>query len=142
MFIDASALVSILNEEEDADVFENRISTAASAVFYSDIVVFEAVHAVARVRAFRAATTVKSEPHLINAAHQEVESFLRDVGALHVPITSEVGTQAIAATRTYGKVVAHKAALNLGDCYSYGCAKALSVPLMYKGQDFALTDLA
>jgi ribonuclease VapC len=67
---------------------------------------------------------------------------LNNLRALFVPISFEIGVKAINASRRFGKVVAHKAALNLGDCYSYGCAKALSVPLMYKGQDFALTDLA
>ncbi len=36
----------------------------------------------------------------------------------------------------------HPAALNMGDCFAYACAKALAVPLLYKGDDFAQTDLA
>ena len=36
----------------------------------------------------------------------------------------------------------HKAALNMGDCFAYACAKAHKVPLLFKGQDFALTDIA
>lgn len=142
MFIDASALVAILNEEEDADYFEERISASRGREYFSDIVLFEAVQAVARVRAAKSATTLRFKPHLIDDAYREVSAFLQDMGALHVAITARVGAEAIIATRTYGKTVAHKAALNLGDCYSYGCAKALSVPLLYKGLDFAQTDLA
>ena len=141
MFIDASALVAILNEEEDAGVLEDRIANAKPPVYYSDIVVFEAVQAVARVMAYRSATTLKFKPHLLEEAKHEVFNLLKGMGALHMSITSEVGEQAINASRRFGKVVAHEAALNLGDCYSYGCARALSVPLLYKGQDFALTDL-
>lgn len=42
---------------------------------------------------------------------------------------------------TYGKVVGHPAKLNLGDCFAYACAKAIEVPLLYKGDDFVRTDL-
>jgi ribonuclease VapC len=31
--------------------------------------------------------------------------------------------------------------LNLGDCFSYGLARALDAPLLFKGDDFAATDL-
>jgi ribonuclease VapC len=40
----------------------------------------------------------------------------------------------------YGKG-RHKAALNFGDCMSYAVAKARTVPLLYKGQDFQHTDI-
>jgi ribonuclease VapC len=35
----------------------------------------------------------------------------------------------------------HPARLNLGDCFAYALAKALDAPLLYKGDDFALTDV-
>ena len=34
------------------------------------------------------------------------------------------------------------AALDCGDCLSYALAKILAVPLLFKGNDFARTDLA
>ena len=42
----------------------------------------------------------------------------------------------------YGKGRGHKAQLNLADCLSYACAKRLGAKLLYKGDDFAQTDLA
>jgi ribonuclease VapC len=42
----------------------------------------------------------------------------------------------------YGKGTGHPARLNLGDCVSYAMAKKAGVPLLYKGNDFAQTDLA
>jgi ribonuclease VapC len=36
----------------------------------------------------------------------------------------------------------HDARLNMGDCFAYACAKANGAKLLYKGGDFALTDLA
>ena len=44
------------------------------------------------------------------------------------------------AYRRYGKG-RHRAALNFGDCCAYTVAKALDWPLLFKGNDFALTDL-
>jgi len=49
---------------------------------------------------------------------------------------------AVKAFADCGKGRGHPAQLNLADCLSYGCAKAQGVPLLYKGDDFARTDLA
>lgn len=35
----------------------------------------------------------------------------------------------------------HPARLNCGDCASYALAKSLSIPLLFKGTDFAKTDI-
>ncbi|MGD9816528.1 MAG: type II toxin-antitoxin system VapC family toxin [Hyphomonadaceae bacterium] len=43
--------------------------------------------------------------------------------------------------RRYGKG-RHPAGLNLGDCFAYALAKALDAPLLFKGGDFAKTDVA
>jgi ribonuclease VapC len=42
---------------------------------------------------------------------------------------------------TYGKGSGHPARLNFGDLFSYALAKARGVPLLYKGDDFAHTDV-
>jgi ribonuclease VapC len=47
---------------------------------------------------------------------------------------------AIAAFERFGKG-RHKASLNFGDCCSYALAKTRGIPLLYKGADFALTDI-
>lgn len=36
----------------------------------------------------------------------------------------------------------HPATLNYGDCFAYALAKSLNAPLLYKGKDFARTDIA
>jgi ribonuclease VapC len=45
-----------------------------------------------------------------------------------------------AAFRKYGKG-RHTAGLNFGDCFSYALAKASGQPLLFKGDDFARTDI-
>jgi ribonuclease VapC len=48
---------------------------------------------------------------------------------------------AYAAFLAFGKGSGHPAALNFGDVYSYALAKVRNLPLLYKGDDFAETDL-
>ena len=45
------------------------------------------------------------------------------------------------ASIRFGKGMGHPAQLNFGDCFSYALAKSLNVPLLYKGADFAKTDI-
>ena len=47
---------------------------------------------------------------------------------------------ALVGWRRFGKGQ-HRAALNFGDCFSYGLAMALEAPLLFKGADFAATDV-
>ena len=56
------------------------------------------------------------------------------------PFTQAHATLAIAAFTQYGKG-RHPAALNFGDCCAYALAKSLNLPLLYKGNDFAQTDI-
>jgi ribonuclease VapC len=75
-------------------------------------------------------------------AQQAVERALRVANIEIAPITHEIGDLALEAFEKYGKGRGHKAQLNMGDCFAYACAKSLGVALLYKGDDFARTDLA
>ncbi len=46
-----------------------------------------------------------------------------------------------AAYRDFGKGSGHPAQLNFGDCFAYALAKATGEPLLFKRQDFGLTDI-
>jgi ribonuclease VapC len=127
-FIDASVIVSILTLEEDAAVFSARVGKAKGATT-SPIAVFEATQAVAR----------KSDGDL-EAASEDVIAFLDQMGCVVTPIIPTDGEAALRAQGLFGKG-RHPAALNMGDCFAYACAKRLGVPLLYKGDDFAKTDI-
>ena len=43
--------------------------------------------------------------------------------------------------RPYGRSKGHPAKLNFGDCLAYAVARVHGVPLVFKGEDFALTDI-
>ena len=63
---------------------------------------------------------------------------------LHVELAPFDTIQAAAARAAYadfGKGSSHPAALNVGDCLTYGLAKATGQPLLFVGDDFAHTDL-
>jgi ribonuclease VapC len=53
---------------------------------------------------------------------------------------AELAACARGAFLRYGKG-RHRAGLNLGDCASYALAKGRELPLLFKGDDFAATDL-
>lgn len=130
MFVDASALVAILTLEPEAGGLAAAIENG-DGLFTSPIAVFETVVSVAR----------KSKLPMV-AVSRRVQEFLDRVDIETRPITSETGELALDASAVYGKGSGHPARLNLGDCFAYAMAKQHGVPLLYRGDDFAETDLA
>lgn len=74
-------------------------------------------------------------------AVRDLSELLEETRTAIVPLDAEQAGLATAAWRRFGKG-RHPAALNLGDCYSYALAKATGNALLFKGRDFALTDVA
>ena len=140
MFIDASAIVTILGREPGHEEIETKLAAAESSFSVSPLVRFEAAVALARQKAPGEGS--KPSPELLRKAAIAVDAFAEDIGAEDVNITPAIGRRALEASVAYGKAVGHAADLNFGDCFAYACAKALNVSLVYKGADFALTDLA
>ncbi len=129
MFIDTSAIVAILSEEEDAEALTRRISSATSRMT-SALVILEAV--------MRLSSKLAVEPQ---DAADAVDALLAEAEIEVVAIDREDGRRATQAFSEYGKGRGHPAQLNLADCLSYACAKNRQVPLLYKGADFARTDM-
>ena len=57
------------------------------------------------------------------------------------PLTLEHVLHARDAWHAFGRGSKHGARLNFGDCLSYGFSKANDEPLLFKGNDFAKTDI-
>jgi ribonuclease VapC len=142
MFLDASALVAMLAREPGYEALLSKVLNAAPPVLVSPLVRFEAALAVARTKAGTANHPTSARAAFILAARDIVDGFLLELNAVDYSINREIGAGALDAAATYGKVVGHKAALNMGDCFAYACAKASDEPLLYKGNDFSETDLA
>lgn len=142
MFIDTSAVVAILLAESDAEALIQRIETAPGPRYVSPLVRFEAAITIARAKAPAGGAPPQMRAALIDEASALVDAFIETIGARMIDISPAVGARAIEAAKTYGKAVGHAADLNFGDCFSYACARHNKVGLLYKGNDFARTDLA
>jgi ribonuclease VapC len=57
-----------------------------------------------------------------------------------VPVDADQAEAAVDAFRRFGKG-RHPARHNIGDCFAYALSKVTGEPLLYKGGDFALTDI-
>ncbi len=74
---------------------------------------------------------------------QDLHNLLADVSCLEIAFTGEHRRWAEYGYRNFGKGRGKEpAALNMGDCYSYGLAKATGEPLLFQGKDFSKTDLS
>jgi ribonuclease VapC len=125
MVVDTSALLALAFLEPDAERFlealqgdDVRLISAASAL--------EAA-IVADQRS--GAGTSDDLDRLVAILGLEVEPV--DVAQIRI---------AREAYRRYGKGN-HPAGLNFGDCFAYALAKATGQPLLFKGDDFAQTDI-
>ncbi|CDZ70647.1 PilT protein domain protein [Neorhizobium galegae bv. orientalis] len=130
MFVDTSVIVAIFSKEEDAPQWISKIE-AAENLCTSALVVLETT--------MRLSTKLDEDPIV---TEQGLSSFFKEAKIQIVPIEEADGELAIQAFRDYGKGRGHPAQLNLADCLSYACAKNRGLSLLYKGDDFARTDLA
>jgi ribonuclease VapC len=129
MFIDASALVALLAEEADWLTFVEAIQSAPDKMA-TEFVLLEA--GLALMRIWRSPA---------DATHLRLRMYLEQVSIRLEPLTPDMILAALQAHQRYGKGRGHPAQLNMGDCLSYGAAKALNVPLLFKGEDFTRTDI-
>ena len=72
---------------------------------------------------------------------QELDFFIKKAGIEMCPPSALEVEVAYVAFTFYGKGSGHKAQLNFGDLFSYALAKSRGIPFLFKGEDFALTDI-
>ncbi len=130
MFLDASAIVAIIAREPGYRSILDRLEQTDQAIS-SPIAVWEAAIALSRIGGQPLATEAT-----------RIGDLLSQIGAAILPVTAEVGHGAVLAFQRYGKGTGHRARLNLGDCFAYAMAKDSGMAILYKGDDFAQTDLA
>ncbi len=125
MIVDSSAVLAILFSEPDARRHAGAIM-AASPCRMSVANVLEA--------------SIVVERRGGDAAAHELDALLESAEVELVPVTVEHLEAARRAWRRFGKGN-HPAKLNFGDCFAYALAKATGEPLLFKGEDFAQTDI-
>jgi ribonuclease VapC len=129
VFVDASAIVAILTEEDEAQHLAGELESAAEPIT-SPIAIWEAAASISRKTRKRAETELPDILAFLDLAQVRIE-----------PIDLPVTATAVAAFDRYGRRSGHPADLNMGDCFAYAFAKARKIPLLYKGKDFASTDV-
>jgi ribonuclease VapC len=132
--IDASALVAILAAEPDRDAFAEVLEKTRDR-FTTPLAMFEATAAMSRKGSVGTATLSPQQ------AAELLQQFCSDFGIAIRPIDAPQHRLATEAATRFGKG-RHVAALNMGDCFAYAAARHHATKLIYKGRDFAETDLA
>jgi ribonuclease VapC len=128
MFIDASVLVAILTKEPGNEEHSARIERTTGCTT-SAIAIWETA-----VR-----LTTKTEV-TVDDARTTIGTFIAQAGISIVDIGAIESVLALEAFARFGKR-RHPAALNMGDCFAYACAKAHKAPLLFVGNDFTQTDV-
>ncbi len=124
--IDSSALIAILEHEPERIIFFEAIANADrclnSAVNYQETgqVVFSR----------RGANGVRDLEELVEIMEAEI-----------VPHDHALAKFSIEAFKRFGKGIHPEVRLNSCDCAAYALAKTLNAPLLFKGSDFAQTDV-
>lgn len=125
MVIDSSALIAIILLELEAERFNNAI-TKATLRFLSAVNYVEA-------------SMVASSR--LEGGRDKFDKYISEANIKIVPVTVREAKLARQAFLEYGKG-RHPARLNLGDCFAYALARETGEPLLFKGDDFAQTDIA
>jgi ribonuclease VapC len=126
MVVDTSALTAILRGEPEADDFVAAIQDAPTCLLSAANLV---------------EATLVSEGRKGLEGGRDLDLLLYRLAIEVTPVSVEQAEIARTAWRRFGKG-RHPAGLNYGDCFAYALAKAVGQPLLFKGNDFAQTDIA
>lgn len=126
MIVDSSAVLAILFREPDARRHANLIMAA---------------HPCRMSVANALEASIAAERRGGESAARDLDLLLERAEIELMPVTVEHLEAARLAWRRFGKGN-HPAALNFGDCFAYALARTSDEPLLFKGDDFARTDIA
>ena len=126
MVIDTSAVVAILMDEPEQNIFKQILASDTIAVISA--------------MTFYETSIVMAAKKRTQAAARLVDDFVRDLSIDVVAITIDDVAAAREAYFRYGRGY-HPARLNLADCFAYALAKMRNEPLLFKGADFSETDI-
>ena len=126
MVIDTSALIAILQDEPERRAFNEAIEAAERRIL--------------SVASFVEASMI-AEARYGSDGVRDLDLFIAKAGIELVAVDTDQAHVARTAFRLYGKR-RHPANLNFGDCFAYALARTLDEPLLFKGTDFSLTDVA
>jgi len=123
--LDTSAIVAIALDEDEAETFD-RVIASEEVLIGTPTLLESRLVLMQRIPGFAA---------------EFLQAFVSPVEVNPVPFSFDMYQGAAKAFERYGKGSGHSAQLNFGDCMAYAVAKHHDVPLLYKGRDFARTDI-
>lgn len=129
MIVDTSALVAIIRGEPDFETYAKRLDDAVrdqNAIRMSAASLFELALVIDAYK----------DPGLSS----DMDELVETLGLQIVDVTAARAALAREANRRFGRKF-HPARLNFGDCFAYALATELGEPLLFKGEDFAQTDV-
>ena len=126
MVLDTSALVALLLDEPEAEEFRAAVEEDTTRLVSAATLLETALIIEAR----------KGEP-----GGRELDSLILKADIVVVAVDAEHVSEARRAYRRFGKG-RHAAGLNFGDVCAYALARTSGEPLLFKGDDFAETDIA
>jgi ribonuclease VapC len=122
--VDSSVMVAILNQEAEADHFLSILSAQQRLIGWPTI--FE--------------TRIWTIRHRPDSENPWLDFFIGSELTRAIAFDGQLEKLSARAYRQFGKGH-HLAQLNYGDCMAYAVAKRHDVPLLFKGADFAQTDV-
>lgn len=128
IFVDASALISIVAREDDALTLAALLEKERQRLC-SAMSIWETVTGLCRSYMFS-----------VESAHERVRLVRQHLALQMVQIGEREHELALQAYAQFGKG-RHPAGLNMGDCFTYACAKAHRATLLFKGEGFSKTDI-
>ncbi|MDI6025548.1 type II toxin-antitoxin system VapC family toxin [Corticibacterium sp. UT-5YL-CI-8] len=126
MIVDASAILAILLKEPEEKRFADVLSEFPEKVALSPVNYLE--------------VAIRVDRGDMPEASERLDAILSNMNVAVVDVTPEQTRLAREAYQAFGKGN-HKAKLNLGDCFAYALSKARRQPLLFKGDDFRMTDI-
>jgi ribonuclease VapC len=127
VIIDSSALIAVLRAEGDAAIYAAAIEAAQEP-------------RISAVNYVEAAVVIDGRRDPV--ASRRFDDAVREAGIIIEPLDEDQARTAREAYRDFGRGSGHPARLNFGDCFAYALARCRGEPLLFKGGDFAHTDIA
>jgi len=126
MVIDTSAIFAAIGKERDGALYRSAIKNAP-------------------LRLLSAMTLLEARVVLVSRCGSDaivaLDQLVEQARIVVVPFDEPLASAAFEAFQRYGKGRGHPAQLNILDCVVYALATSQNVPLLFKGNDFARTDV-
>jgi ribonuclease VapC len=121
--VDTSAVIAMLSGEPETVRFAEALAGSERRV-------------IAAANYVECALVLSSRP----LVRSQFEPWLETARIEIVAVDEKLARESVRGFQRFGRG-RHPAGLNFGDCFAYALAKSLDAPLLFKGGDFAMTDV-